>query len=270
MRCPLTVVFLAASLLLFVVMEVAPLHAAEKRAKGRPALPGESCSTPSRRSWSRQEQWVWKRVCEGKIADFNEAKGYGGQLDPNKPEGWPTERILRPTFLETILLHEPYRSALPRQGVRIVGAWFKEPLNLSDARISHQLGLYASRFDSDVNFRNLKTSHFISLQGSKFSGELDMEGLQVAGNLFVREGAKYAAVKLSNLKVEHDLEMSGSEFSGELDMEGLQVAGNLFMREGAKFAAVKLSNAKVERNLEMSGSEFSGELDMEGLQVAGN
>ena len=73
---------------------------------------------------------MWNQVYIGAIADFNKAEGYGGELDPKKPEGWPKSRVLQPEFLETILLREPYRSALRRQGVCIVGAWFTEPLNL--------------------------------------------------------------------------------------------------------------------------------------------
>ncbi|MBE9592114.1 MAG: hypothetical protein IMF19_01415, partial [Proteobacteria bacterium] len=61
--------------------------------------------------WTPQEKWVWEQVSQGEIADFNKAKGYGGKLSPRKSEGWKENRIIRPKFLETILLQEPYQNA---------------------------------------------------------------------------------------------------------------------------------------------------------------
>jgi hypothetical protein len=172
-------IFLFVILFLFITTGFSSLYAAEEPIKSKSALPGEPCQTKPLNSWTSQEKWVWKQVCEGKVADFNEAEGYGGNLDPRKPEGWPENRILQPSFLETILLYEPYRSALTYKGVRIIGAWFKEPLDLSNATLAHEVWLHNSRFESDVDLSRLKSSHLVSLIGSKFNGKLDMDALQV-------------------------------------------------------------------------------------------
>ena len=37
-----------------------------------PTLPGRPCECEPLEEWTDQEDWVWKMVCEGKIADFNE------------------------------------------------------------------------------------------------------------------------------------------------------------------------------------------------------
>jgi hypothetical protein len=181
-------IFLFVILFLFITAGSTSLYAAEEPIKSKSALPGEPCQTKPLKSWTSQEKWVWKQVCEGKVADFNEAEGYGGNLDPRKPEGWPENRILQPSFLETILLYEPYRSALTNKGVRIIGAWFKEPLDLSNATLAHEVWLVDSRFESDVDLSWLKSSHLIWLEGSKFNGELDMDALQVNSFLFMSQG----------------------------------------------------------------------------------
>jgi hypothetical protein len=94
----------------------------------------ESCQNQAEPSWTPQEQWVWRQLCEGEIADFNQRDGRPDRLDPRKPEGWQENRKLRTEeFLEKILLNEPYRSVLPPDGVRIEGGWFVEPLDLSNA-----------------------------------------------------------------------------------------------------------------------------------------
>ena len=114
---------------------------AELLTKTNPALATKSCKAYLQKDWTTQEKLVWMQACEGKEANFNEAKGYGGELDPRKEEDWQKEkhenRILRSTFLETILLYEPYRSALHRKGVLIVGAWFPDTVDLSYSRLNH-------------------------------------------------------------------------------------------------------------------------------------
>ena len=53
-------------------------------------------------------------------------------------------------------------------GVRILGGWFKEALNLSHAALPHQIWLDASRFESDVNLDLLQIP-LLSLEGSTFT-----------------------------------------------------------------------------------------------------
>lgn len=188
-------IFLFVILFLFITADSTSLYAAEEPIKSKSALPGEPCQMKPLKSWTSQEKWVWKQVCEGKVADFNRAEGYGGNLDPRKPEGWPENRILQPSFLETILLYEPYRSALTHNGVHIIGAWFKEPLDLSNATLAHEVRLDNSRFESDVDLSKLKSSHLISLIRSKFNGQLNMNSLQVDSSLLMLQG-EFAEVVL--------------------------------------------------------------------------
>jgi hypothetical protein len=149
----------------------------------------ESCHNQAEPTWTLQEQWVWKQLCEGEIADFNQLYG---RLDPRKPEGWKENRKLRAEeFLEKILLNEPYRSVLPPDGVRIMGGWFVEPLDLSNAVLTHQLWLDYSRFECDekfaakvepcVDLQTLQTSQLISFGGSKFEGPKSSTGVRLRG-----------------------------------------------------------------------------------------
>ncbi|MDO8546329.1 MAG: hypothetical protein Q7R68_03120 [Nitrospirales bacterium] len=232
-------------------------------------IPGGTCTISPVPDWTPQEKWAWQRVCEGKVADFNEAQGHGGKLDPRNPEGWPISRVLRPVFLETILLCEPFRSALTRHGVCLAGAWYKEPLDLSNANLAHILRLERSRFDASVNLLRLKTPSYISLDGSQFTGLLDMEGLQVGSDLFM-QGAKFDKVFLRGAQIGDELNMDGSCFSGKLEMYGLQVRRVLFMRESATFTEVDLGGANIGDQLSMDGSIFTGKIHMDGLRVGGD
>lgn len=240
--------------------------AAEGPITDKPALPGESCQTDPLGSWTPQEKWVWKQACEGKIADFNKPQDYGGKLDPRKSEDWPLNRVLRPGFLETILLHEPYRSALTRHGVHIHGAWFREPLDLSCATLTHSLYLEYSLFESDVDLNRLKTSRLIHLGGSKFQSKLDMDAIQVDGGLFLRDGAEFTDVVLILARIGGNLDMHGSQFNGKLRMDSMEVRGSILMHK-AKFAKVNLLGATMGGDLAMGGSKFTGKLEMDRVDV---
>ena len=150
------------ALFFFTTVGPSTLYTQDWRIKNRQTLPGEGCQADPVKSWAPQEKWVWIQACQGKTADFNMAEGYGGILDSKKDKEWPENRRLTPTFLETILLHEPYRGVLTRHGVQIVGAWFREPLDLSNSTLTNELALISCRFESVVNFNRLKTSELFS------------------------------------------------------------------------------------------------------------
>lgn len=236
----------------------------EELIKGKPALPGKACQTKPLPDWMSQEKWVWKQVSEGKIADLSKFEGFNTNVALGKFGYLSEVRILTPEFLETILLHEPYRGALTRQGVRIVGAWFKDKINLSNATLAHPLQLEDSRFDKDMYLNRLKTPCVISLKGSKFNGKLNMSGLEVRDLLMNK--SRFVEVNLLNAKIGSTLEMDNSRFRDKLIMQRLEVENNLYMRHGAEFEDVVLSRAKIKGNLELSGSTFRS-FDLTGTSI---
>jgi hypothetical protein len=188
-------------LLVYMTEPIASLTAQEESRQGKPALPGEPCQTAPHATWTTQEQWVWAQICLGQVADFS-TRDAGGVLDPKKPDAWQKRenRVLRPVFLETLLLHQPWRDAVPRHGVRIVGAWFREPLDLSNAELTCALQLVWSRFESEVNLSRLRTPHLLSLDGSAVTGMLSMDNLNVGYNLLMRKG-NFVTVHLRSAQI---------------------------------------------------------------------
>jgi hypothetical protein len=240
--------------------------------RGKPPLPGKSCAAAALDDWTPQEYWVWANVCEGYIADFNKAKEYGGMLDPTKPDNWPETRILRQAFLETILLYEPWRGMVPRQGVRIFGAWFKEPLDLSDAEIKHGLGLYCSRFEERVILLWLRAARSLSLEGSVFKGSLNMSGIRVEDALFLRH-AHFTDVNLRAAHIGAQLSLIGAIVTGKLTMESLEVKGPLLMRkakiaEGDATKSADLAFVDIGSTLDLSGATLPS-LDLAGSHIGG-
>ena len=245
------------------------------------ALPGEKCRVEPLPEWSEPERWAWACICEGKAADFNER--LGEKLDPIDPHEWSYDnrwstaykwpagrRTLSPRFLKTILLHEPFRSAVPPQGVRIIGAYFKDAIDLSDASIEWPLALRESLFKSSSMMRRLRTPKFVSFDGSRFDGELDMSSATIRSNLNMLGEAKFVDVDLRGAKIGGQLDMSSSTFKGMLDMDSISIKSNLLMGQQAEFNDVILEGAKIGGQVVMSGTTFKGLLNMNSVLIGSN
>ena len=243
-----------------------------------PALPGEPCpqdSPPTARSGT--EKWVWSQVCVGEIADLNDQ--FDRDLDPHSPDGWTDQRKLSSAFLETILLYDPWRSATPRRGVRIRGAWFDETVDLVEADIDHELWLQKSRFTSDVYFTGVRAKSILSLNGSLITGTLHMEEATIGGSLFMRDGAEFKDVNLDGARVGGQLDLSGAKVTGTLSMDSVNIDRQLFMSDGAEFVDVNLNGAHIGDQLALvrakfkdvilAGAHVGGQVDLRGAKVSG-
>ena len=240
------------------------------------ALPGGKCRVPPLPKWNEPEKWAWIQICEGKEADFNKHPNEG--LDPRNPthdDKWSKYRKLTSDFLETILLHEPFRSAIPRRGVRIFGAYFPNCIDLRDASIERPLRLAQSRFKSQVDMSRLRTPTVISLEDSKFDKGLNMDSASVGGDLFMRR-SEFDEVDLRGAKIGDQLGMVGSTFTGKLNMDSISIGGSLFMSdeesdEGVlretEFGEVILRGANIGHQLSMVGATFKGKLAMGSISV---
>lgn len=167
------------------------LSASEAITNNLPTFPIESYQTEPTNSWTPQKKWVWDCICRGEIADFNKAENYGSNLDPKISEVWSENRILRPEFLETVVFDEYFRSLITRNGICIRGAWFREPLNLSNAILNFPFALEGSRFEEDVYFSFLKTSHLLYFAENKFLKRLNMTSVQIENHLIIEKGCEF-------------------------------------------------------------------------------
>src|SRR5262249_20317436 len=159
--------------------------------------------------WSPQEVFVWRKACSGDVADIS-------QIDP----------VLHSRFLETILLKDKYRHALTRNGVRIVGAQFTEPVDIAAVELAHSLELTACVLEKGGNFPGAKSSHLIALDGCKVTGMLDLSGLR-AEDLSMNGNAKFEVVNLGSAEISRQLRLDRATVAGQLDMDNIRV-GHLF------------------------------------------
>jgi hypothetical protein len=253
--------------LLIVLAALAAPIVARADSPPQPIPADGKCAVPVDPNWTKQEQFVWLNVCVGKEADFNKEPSYGGDLDPKSSTGLPDSRILRSSFLETILLKDRYRSVLTRLGVRIIGARFTETVDLQNAELQHDLRLDRSLLEKGANLRAIETSHQISLYGSKILGTFDAAGAQITKDLLM-SGAKFSdAINLIRSHIGGVLNLSGSTVAGMLNMSEIRVDHSLFMRDNAQFNEVNLINANIGGDLDLISSTVAGMLTMNTIDV---
>jgi hypothetical protein len=247
---------------IFVVLMllITPLGA---RAQQAPPPLNEPCPVPADERWTPQEKFAWDHVCVGQVANFNTAPDYGGELDPMKPEGWPQSRVLRPAFLATILLKEPYSRALSPVGVTIFGARFVEMIDLDRVELRHALLLADSLVENGARFSMLKSKYPIGFVHSKVAGNIDMNGLDLDSNLALQE-SQFAKLDLNNAHVSGQVNLLRSKVADDLLMNGLQARSLVMV--GGEFAQVDLAATHVS-DLNLYGAKVTRLLDINSGQV---
>ena len=268
-RAPFLIIF--AMFLCFITL-VARAETAGPRLKFSMALPDEACRfrlEDVKKGWTETDEWAWKEICEGRTVNFNDRlKEEFNPTDPEHLNKWSDKgRMLHRNFLKTILLHEPFQSAIPPWGVHIIGAVFQHDVDLRYGTIDRRLFLEESAFAASVLLGQVTTSATVSFNGSKITGKLGMNTISVGGNLYMRKKAEFKDVDMTGAIVGGQLGMTGSTFRGTLGMEAISVGRNLFMHKKAEFEDVNMTGANVGGQISMTGSTFRGTLDMDAISV---
>jgi hypothetical protein len=254
----------ALCLLIALAALAAPI-AAQAESPPQPLPADGKCAVPVDPNWTKQEQFVWLNVCVGKEADFNKEPGYDGDRDPKSPAGLPASRILRSSFLETILLKDKYRSALTRLGVRIIGARFTEAVDLKNAQLQHDLWLDRSLLEKGANLFGTKTSRRITFDRSKILGEFNAVGSQIDIDLSMYH-AESDNINLAAAHIGRQFQLGGS-ITGAINMGDIRIDQDLFMRERAQFKQIDLSYAHIGEVLDLNSSTVTGALKMNSIRV---
>jgi hypothetical protein len=215
--------------------------------------------------WTEPEKWIWEKVCNGEIADFN--LKYQKEIEPETLDGWSEERLISPAFLETILLYDPYKSALPRRGLRISGAWIKEKIDLTNARLNAEWWTNNSRFEKPVDLSFLQTTDIISFVKSFFVQTLDLASLKSELSINISGIKISGALNMDSLSSGNIINMMRCKVEGKLNMASLSVKNHLLMGGEAEFSEINMSSAKIGGSLVMTGVKVKDKLDMDLLSV---
>ncbi len=227
-------------------------------------------------SWTSIEQGAWARLCAGETAnladlDHPSLTKSAGSLPPESHK-------LSKQFIETILLKEPYKSALPRQGVRISGATFTESIDLSGAHFPWDVWLDESIFERDVDLSEIDATGGVTFDGSQIRGVLSMTDAHIGRYLGMRSG-RFNEITLDSAKVDEDLNLGPlftdghqagprTRVRGHLNMAGIHIGHNLIL-QSAVLSNVDLSDtARIDGSLQAAELSVSKTLDMDSVDIA--
>ena len=195
---------------------------------------------PVPETWSPSERWAWYQICQGRPADFDAAFGTKEDSGRHTDERFlDARRKLTAGFLRTLLAREPYRSAVPPEGVRISGAIFQEDVILRDAVLVRVLGIFDSKFLGKLEMNRLRTPTSVAFTGSTFEKELSLDSAKIGGNLNMT-GGDFGEIILKTAEIRGGLSMTDSHVTGRLNMDEASVGGTLFLRD-ATFTDVDLT-----------------------------
>jgi hypothetical protein len=257
----------------------------------QPVPANGQCSVPGDSQWTPQETFVWQHVCVGETADFNKGPDYGGYLDPKRPEGLPESRIIRPAFLETILIEDKYRKALRRHGVRISGARLTDILDLENIQLVDEFELTKSLLEKGANFIGLTSTYAVILRDSNITGQFQMVGghlggqlawggamitgpfrldeVQIDGSLFMDQEAQFGNIALVDVHVGGQLKLTGSKVKGQMIIQGVQIYSTAFVRDAEFDGPVYFNFSRVGQNVELAGGFFRQNMDLTETQIGG-
>ena len=237
------------------------------------AQAAEKCQIPNyyKNAWNKAEEWAWREICEGRVADFNKRRG-NEKLDPKNPdhdEKWANgRRTLWSDFLKTILSRKPFSRAIPARGVRIKGAYFKRKIDLDDISIKYPLSIEKSFIDSQARMRRFRTSKSVSFNDSAFRRRLTMKSARIGGNLSMKRTRFNNTVRLDEAAIGGKLDLRRAVIKRRLKMESAKIGGDLLMRKAQFGSAVELVSLKAGSNLDLRGVELT-QLDLTNAQIKG-
>jgi hypothetical protein len=185
-----------------------------------------ACEAPSRDHWTSPEAWVLSLLCNGEIADFNRRAGKA--LDPRAPTGWTTDRELSADFLKKLLLSPGYQPARAQGGVRIIGAWIRQEIDLEGARIGDELWFERSRLDAPFILERAQSNRSVGLGGSRFGDASRLSQVELAGALLAAD-ADFQSIDLRGASIAREADFRGAQVHGGFDASEIQVGRFLDM-----------------------------------------
>jgi uncharacterized protein YjbI with pentapeptide repeats len=221
-------------------------------------------------TWTRQEAWVWRQLCLGKTADLDSGSRFGGRGDPAVTKGWSSRRIISSRFLEMILLEEKYSRRLSSDPLNISGAWFREDVDISEAKLPSSLYFSNSRFDRSFDMTNEHIDGNLGFVASAIHGGVSLSGAKIAGSIFLRDKGSFQDVDLTSANIGGDVDASGSTFHKKLSLNDAKVTGWILLGDDGSFQDVDLTVVNVSGTIDASGSTFHKKLSLNGAEVAGS
>lgn len=233
-------------------------------------------------AWTACEKWAWICIRQGLEANFfektacqpprttqaNELRKAFRLAAFNAPQRYETANALSAGFLLTILADPHYVRQIPPVGVRLFGAYFKDPINLENLTTSLNVVLDASMMQRGLRLTNFKTEKNLSLDGSNVRGSIFLMRARIDGSLFMEMGI-FDSLDLNDARIGASFEASGSVFNDNLRLHRAEISGKVILTK-ARLTTLSGWNARLGASLEMRLADIRYGVDLSGATIAGD
>lgn len=246
-----------------------------------PAVPAQTLGPDEERDWGLCERWAWSCIRRGLEVNFYVKDCFEQRSDASKvarkrfkyapyfePERYKSSNALGARFLYTILTRKELVAELPTVGIRLVGAYFEETVNLENVTTDRNLVLDQSIFRKGLRFTNFKTERNLSLDGSNVRGRIYLLRAQVGGTLFMEEGV-YDLVDAGDARFGGSIDAPSSVFNAPFRLDRVKVEGKVsFIR--ARLTELTAFDTTIGSKLELRFANVRGRIDLTGSTIGGD
>ena len=214
--------------------------------------------------WSPNEQWVWRKLRPGGVRRLQPEVRRFCPI-PWEEEAWneeeKTRRLIRPEFLYTVLLHEPWRGALSNWGVRLKGAYFAESIEMPHAEVAHEFWLVGCRVEDGLLLYDARFAHRLVMWGCCVNEFANLNRLHVGDNL-VFDGSRMCRTDLNGVYLSGDFSAHQAVFADKLAMDRAQIHGGLFVSKGRIKNVMRLVGAQIDGEINLDEACIANEFDI--------
>lgn len=265
-------------------------RAAAQQIEPPQADPASSCRPPpdselliaadQQRDWSPCEKWIWsclsneleanmfQRQCveprSARAKEWREA----ARLEPFRSPDRYSSNAVRHQFIADLLSKDSdYSKYISVFGVRIVGAYFADTLNLENVDTERNLVLDQSIFKQGIRLTTFQSSKNVSFDGSNVRGKSMLNRSDIKGSVFMVKGV-YDIVDLREAKIGSSFEGRDSVFAGQLFLDRAHIDGKIELVRA--FLTDVTGRGTTTGLLWLSGADVRGRLDFTGALIGGD
>jgi hypothetical protein len=246
-----------------------------------PAVNGLELDPQEAQDWNACDRWTWSCISKGMEANLF-AKACMEQRSPEakdnrakykyapfyNPDQYKETNGLSRRFVYTILTKPKYSAAIAATGLRIVGGYFADTVNLENVTTDKNLVFDQSIFKSGLRLTNFRGDRNVSLDGSNIRGRLFLLRANIGGTLFMEDGV-FDLLDAGDARFSGSIDGPGAVFNAPIRLDRVKVEGKVsFIR--ARITELTAFDTTIGSKLEMRYAHVRGRIDLTGSTINGD
>lgn len=246
-----------------------------------PSVPEQGLGEDEQKSWTVCDKWVWECVRKGGEANLFAKECLEQRTDRSRdlrqiykyapltdPDAYKDSNGLSKSFVYDILTKKRYADSLTATGIRIVGGYFADPVNLENVTTDKNLVFDASIFKKGVRLTNFRSERNFSLDGSNVRGAFYLKRANIGGTLFFEE-AVFDLLDASDARFGGSVDGPSSVFNAPFRLDRVRVEGKVSLIR-ARLTELTAFDTMIGSKLELRHADVRGRIDLTGANVSGD